>query len=63
MLLNMHFEKYRSNFENYTYIIVKREWTEIKKEKKYLPANRIFMSSFLCLVFLWPSGTGYWGRA
>ena len=25
MLLNMHSKKYRSNFENYTYVIVKRE--------------------------------------
>ena len=25
MLLNMHFQKYRSNFESYTYVIVKRE--------------------------------------
>ena len=23
---NMHFQKYRSNFENYTYVIVKRAW-------------------------------------
>ena len=28
---------------------------------KYLLANRIFMSSLLCLVFLWPIGTGHWG--
>ena len=26
MLLDMHFTKYRSKFENYTYVIVKREW-------------------------------------
>ena len=26
MLLNMHFKKYCSNLENYTYVIVKREW-------------------------------------
>ena len=26
MLLNMHVQKYRSNFDNYTYVIVKREW-------------------------------------
>ena len=26
MLFNMHFKKYRSNFENYTYVTVKREW-------------------------------------
>ena len=26
MLLNIHFQKYRYNFENYTYKIVKRDW-------------------------------------
>ena len=31
MLRNIHFQKYRYNFENYTCTIVKiKEWTEIK---------------------------------
>ena len=32
MLLNMHFQKYRYNFENYTYITAKKTWTEIKQK-------------------------------
>ena len=77
MLLNMHFQKYRSNFENYTYVLWKGSRTKIKHKKRseMFACNRTFMSSLLCLVFLWPSGTGYrggvncnyrillWGRA
>ena len=33
---------------------------EKQRKNKILAANRIFMSSFLCFVFLWPSGTGKW---
>ena len=33
MLHNMHFEKYRSNFENYTYVIVKTEWNRAQNLK------------------------------
>ena len=63
MLLNMHFQKYRSNFENYTYVLWKGSRTKIKHKKRseMFACNRIFMSSLLCLVFLWPSGTCYRG--
>ena len=30
MLLNIHFQKYRYNFETYTYIIVKKTGSETK---------------------------------
>ena len=32
MLLNIHFQKYRYNFENYTYITVKKIGSEIKQK-------------------------------
>ena len=53
MLLNMHFQKYRSNFENYTYVLWKGSRTKIKHKKRseMFACNRIFMSSLLCLVF------------
>ena len=34
MLLNMHFQKYRSNFENYTYVQWKGSRTKIKHKKR-----------------------------
>ena len=48
MLLNMHFQKYRSNFENYTYVQWKGSRTKIKHKKRSesLPAI-----GFSCLLF------------
>ena len=53
MLLNMHFKKYCSNFENYTYVIVKREWDRaqnvtVNLKKKW---NICLQIGFLCLLF------------